>query len=120
MIRNIIKATLIFVIVISTSSIAQVAMALDLSLDNYSSVDLYQPQWAPYGVHYASKPNLNTLQTPSEFDTQSLNRGKKGFSLRLYSGDGLDDLRTNGYRHNSVNLPEEDPEAYGISIKQHF
>ena len=126
MIRNIIKVTLFFAIVISSSSIAQVAMALDsealdLDLRNISSNDPYHSYvWTTGAMQ--PRPGYQLITSPTSGQDASYSSGsiQKKFSWEIYSGDGLDDLRNGPYRHKSIYLPEEDEEAYGISIKQRF
>ena len=121
MIRNIIKATLVFVIVVSTSSIAQEAMALDLDLKNISSADPYYPYvWTPGAMQPRPTDTLNTSSNSHKFDPYPSSDFKKKFSWEIYSGDGLDNLRNSRSRHNRILLPEQDEDTYGISIKQWF
>ena len=120
MIRNIIKAALFFAIVISTGSITQVAMALDLSLENYLTADPYYTfGWTPDSVHQPSFYDINTMQAPGKRASRSI-AAQRRFSLEVYQGDGLDDLRRNRHNYRNIILPKEDQDAYGISIKQWF
>ncbi len=122
MIRNIIKAVLFFAVVVSASSVAHVATALDLSLENNSSDDPYHPfAWTPETVQQPSRQNSRSMiMQRSKGNSQMSDIAQKKFSLKVFQGDGLDDLRRNPDIHNMVILPEEDTEAYGIWLKQRF
>ncbi len=102
-------------------SIAQVAMALDLNLGNLSLTDPYHPYiWTPV-ITPPSGYSLNTSpRYGSDSPANSSSSEQRKFSLQIYRGDGLDDLRKDPHRYHGVKLPEEDVEAYGVSVKQRF
>ncbi len=122
MIRNIIRTILFFAVVVSASSVAHVATALDLSLENYSSDDPYHPfAWIPETVQQQSRQNSSSMiKQPREGDSKISGTAQRKFSLKVFQGDGLDNLRRNPDIDTMVILPEEDTEAYGIWLKQRF
>ena len=122
MIRNVIKAILFFAIVVSASSVAHVATALDLSLGDLSSAESYHPfAWIPETAQQQSSQNISSkIKQRRELDSQISETAPRKFSLEIYQGDGLDNFRRNPDKQNMVILPEEDTEAYGISVKQRF
>lgn len=122
MIRNVIKAILFFSIVVSASSVAHVATALDLSLGDYSSADSYHSfAWIPETAQQQSSQKFNSkIKQRREVDSQISETAPRKFSLEVYQGDGLDNLRRNPDKHNMVILPDEDTDAYGILVKQRF
>ena len=122
MIRNVIKATLFFAVVISACSVTQVTMALDLSLENNSSVDRYYPfAWIPDRAQSHSGQNGNSMLTlPANTGSQNSDNTYRGFSLEIYQGEDLEELRRSRNVYHKINLPDEDTDAFGISIKQRF
>ena len=122
MIRNVIKATLFFAVVISACSVTQVTMALDLSLENNSSVDLYYPfAWIPDRAQSHSGQNGNSILTlPGNTGSQNSDNTYREFSLEIYQGEDLEELRRSRNVYHKINLPDEDTDAFGISIKQRF
>lgn len=122
MIRNIIKATLLFTVVVSVSSVVQVAMALDLNLQDYSYIEPKPPYaGSSDSVWQQNSQNQGAKARHShERNSQNQDTFGKRFSFEIYQGDGLDDLRSKSYMYHNVILPKVDAEAYGISIKQRF
>ena len=122
MIRNVIKAILFFSIVVSASSVAHVAIALDLSLGDLSSADSYHSfAWMPETAQQQSSQNISSkIKQHRELDSQISETAPRKFSLQVHQGDGLDNLRRNPDKHNMVILPKEDTDVYGISVKQRF
>jgi len=122
MIRNVIKATVLFAVVVSASAVVQVATALDLSLGDLTSIDPHHPYVrAPDIMQQRSSQNFDAVAKPAapqdSGDSESVQRR---LSLQVYQGDGLDDLRQNPEQHNIAILPEEDTGAYGVSLKLRF
>lgn len=122
MIRSIIKTSILIAVLVSTSSITQLAVALDLDIDNdISSKAEYPFAWAPGDISIHSDQSLKSLTHQSNqkslYDTETVERK---FSFEIYQGDGLDDLRKNPKWHSKWILPKEDSDSYGIIIKQRF
>ncbi len=122
MIRSVIKATLFFACVISIGSIIQLGMAMDLSLGNHTFKDPSHPYaWTPNMIKQQGGYELNVLQElSSQSFSESPVEAQRKFSLEVYRGDGLDDLRRNTNNQHDIILPDEDPDAYGFAIKQRF
>ncbi len=122
MIRNVIKATLFFAVVVSACTVAQVATALDLGLGDLSSIDPHHPYaWTPDMMQQRNSQNFSAIvkfSTPQDSDGSE--PVQRRLSLQVYQGDGLDDLRQHPEQHSIAILPEEDAEAYGVSVKQRF
>ena len=132
MIRNIITTAIIFAALVSMASLAQIANAVepDLNLD----ISIYEDSLLTSSHPFAWTPNLSqheriiklyeSLLLPSVVEssgfTSSENSGQRLFSFEVYQGDGLDDLRQESKHHNSLLLPDEDIDAYGVSVKQRF
>lgn len=122
MIRSIIKTSILIAVLVSASSITQLAVALDLDIDNdISSKAEYPFAWAPGDISIHSDQNLKSLTHQSNqkslYDTETVERK---FSFEIYQGDGLDDLRKNPEGHSKWILPKEDSDSYGITIKHRF
>ena len=122
MIRNIIKTSILIAVLVSTSSITQLAVALDLEIDNDVSSEAQYPfAWAPGDISINKQRNLKSLTSQSTqkslYDSEKVERK---FSFEIYQGDGLDDLRKNPEGQNIWILPKEDSDSYGITIKQRF
>ena len=122
MIRNIIKATLFFAVVISACSVTQVTMALDLSLESNSLVDDYYPfTWeADLALPHSDQHSRSILTLPGNTGSQNANSAYKRFSLEIYQGEDLEELRRSRNIHHKINLPDEDTDAIGVSIKRRF
>ncbi|MEJ2114563.1 MAG: hypothetical protein P8X88_00535 [Gammaproteobacteria bacterium] len=138
MIRNIITATILLAALVSMATIGQVANAVepDLNLE----ISAYENNLSD-GVNnsfthpFSWTPNLSQqekiiklyerLFLPNSVNltgfTENTNKGadQRLLSFEVYQGDGLDDLRQMSKHHN-INLPDEDTEAYGVSVKQRF
>ena len=122
MIRSIIKTSILIAVLVSTSSIAQLAVALDLDIDSDISSEAQHPfAWVPGEISVHSGQNLKSLthQPPQKslYDSEKVERK---FSFEIYQGDGLDYLRKNPEGHSKWVLPKEDSDSYGITIKQRF
>ena len=136
MIRNIITAAILFAALVSMASLTQIASAVEPNL-NFDSTT-YEDSLLASSHPFAWTPNLSqhekiiqsyeSMLLPStaqnsEFSNStntSSTSGQRLFSFEVYQGDGLDDLRKKSKHHNSLLLPDEDIEAYGVSVKQRF
>ena len=137
MIRNIITIAIFLAVLVSIASIAQVARAVEpeLNLDisaykdnlatpSYSNVHPFS--WTPDLSQQAKIIQLyESLVLPESVDTSDITGDsavseQNLISFEIYQGDGLDDLRQRSKYHNRITLPDEDTEAYGVSIKQRF
>ncbi|QMU61859.1 MAG: hypothetical protein GKR92_09190 [Gammaproteobacteria bacterium] len=137
MIRNIITAAILLAALVSMASIAQIASAvepeLNLDISAYkdnvatsSSASAHPFSWTPDLSQQARIIKLyehmimpNTIDTTG-FPVESAAHEQRLISFEIYQGDGLDELRQRSKYHNSLTLPDEDPEAYGITVKQRF
>lgn len=122
MIRNVIKASILIAVLVPTGSITQVAVALDLNIDSeLSSVNHYPFAWAPEAISLDDNQHLRPIASQytkkSLYDTEVVERN---FSFKIYSGDGLDQLREKPGVHSKGIFPKEDTDTYGISINQRF
>ena len=122
MIRNVIKASILIAVLVSTGSITQVAVALDLNIDSeLSSVNHYPFAWAPEAISLDDNQHLRPLASQptkkSIYDSEVVERN---FSFKIYRGDGLDQLREKPGVHSKGIFPNEDTDTYGISINQRF
>ena len=122
MIRSIIKISILFAVLVSTSSISQLAVALDLDIDNDISSEAQYPfAWAPGDVSIHNGQNLKSLTNqPVQKSLYGSETEERKFSFEIYQGDGLDDLRKNPEGRSKWILPKEDYDSYGITIKQRF
>lgn len=138
MIRNIITAAILFSALISIASIMQLANAVEpelnlevsafkdnLATSNYSQTHPFA--WTPdlsqrdKVINLYERLVLPESSSPSEFVGEEIEESSQRlFSFEFYQGDGLDDLRQQSKHHNRITLPDEDPEAYGVSVKQRF
>jgi len=132
MIRNIITAAIFFAALVSMASLAQLASAVepDLNLD----ISIYEDSLITTSHPFAWTPNLSQqerimelyerLLLPSVVEHSGFSAPaateERLFSFEVYQGDGLDDLRQKSKHHNRLTLPDEDTEAYGVSVKQRF
>jgi hypothetical protein len=132
MIRNIITAAILFAALLSMTSLAQIANAIDpdLKLD----ISIYEDSLIATSYPFAWTPDLSQHERISKLYESLLLPsvvGSSGFSssettqqrlisFDIYQGDGLNDLRQESKHHNSLTLPDEDTEAYGVSVKQRF
>ena len=122
MIRNVIKASILIAMLVSISSIIQLAIALDLDIENEISNETQHTfAWEPENYSLHKSINLNPLKNShtqkSLYDSEMEERK---FSFEIFWGDGLDELRKNPGAHSKGILPKEDTDSYGISIKQRF
>jgi len=122
MIRNIIKTSILIAVLVSISSITQLAVALDLDIDNEISSEVqHHFVWAPGDISMRGSQNLKSLtHQPTQKSLYDSEAVERKFSFEIYQGDGLDDLRKNPGGHSLWILPKEDSDSYGISIKQRF
>ena len=137
MIRNIITAAILLAALVSMASIAQVASAVEpeLNLDMSAYKDnlavsshLYAHpfSWTPDQSQRARAIKLyEHLILPksvgtTDFSDEPAASKQRLISFEIYQGDGLDDLRQRSKYHNNITLPDEDIEAYGVSVKQRF
>ncbi|MGH1536552.1 MAG: hypothetical protein ACRBDX_00640 [Gammaproteobacteria bacterium] len=140
MIRNIITAAILLAALVSMASVAQIANAvepelnLDFSvLENGSANNLHYT----YSHPYSWTPDISQqekiiklyepLVLPSSINSAGFSGSDNGnsaeqrlFTFEVYQGDGLDDLRQQSKYHNNITLPDEDTEAYGVTVKQRF
>jgi len=135
MIRNITTAVIIFTALVSMASLTQIANAIepDLNFD----ISIYEDNSLTSSHPYAWTPDLsqreriiklyeklvlpNSAQSSSfSGSNSSANSGQRLFSFEVYQGDGLDDLREEATHYNRLLLPDEDDEAYEVSVKQRF
>ena len=122
MIRSIIKTSILIAVLVSSSSITQLAVALDLDIDNEISSEAEYPfAWALGDISIHNDQNLKFLTNqPAQKSLYGSETEERKFSFEIYQGDGLDDLRKNPEGHSKWILPKEDSESYGITIKQRF
>jgi hypothetical protein len=137
MIRNIITAAVLLAALVSMASTIQVAQAVEPEL--HLDVSAYTDNLAfPNTLHahpFAWTPDMSQHEkviklyerfalpkniVPSELLNDGNGSNQRLFSFEIYQGDGLDDLRQRSNHHNRVILPDEDTEAYGVSVKQRF
>lgn len=132
MIRNIITVAILSAALLSMASLAQVANAVepDLNLD----ISFYESGLLTSSHPFAWTPDLSqrekiikqyeSLLLPGVVErsgfSNSRNYQQRLISFEIYQGDGLDDLRQESKHYNSLTLPDEDTEAYGVSVKQRF
>ncbi len=139
MIRNIITAAILLAALVSMASISQVASAVepDLNLeisayennlsDGVNNSFTHPFSWTPNVSQQEKIIKLyERLFLPNSVNLTGIigntNKGadQRLFSFEVYQGDGLDDLRQRSKHHNNITLPDEDTEAYGVSVKQRF
>ena len=132
MIRNIITAAVLLAALVSVASVTQLANAgePDLNLD----ISIYEDSLITSSHPFAWTPNLSQQKriinlyehlflpdvVSSSGFSASANTEQRLFSFEIYQGDGLDELRQRSKFHNRIILPDEDTEAYGVSVKQRF
>lgn len=136
MIRNVISAAILLAALVSMASLVNIASAVEpeLNLD----ISAYEGSLATatflHAHPFAWTPDISqqqriiklyeSLVLPNSVDTsgfanQSNSADQSLFSFEIYQGDGLDDLRQKSTQFNRF-LPDEDTEAYGVSVKQRF
>ncbi|MFK7815143.1 MAG: hypothetical protein AB8B92_02305 [Gammaproteobacteria bacterium] len=135
MIRNIITAAILLAALVSITSIMQLAHAVepDLNLeisaykDNLATSNFSHPfAWTPdmsqqnRFIKLYERFVLPESIGPSGLIDDGADSNQRLFSFEIYQGDGLDDLRQQSKHHNRITLPDEDTEAYGVSVKQRF
>jgi hypothetical protein len=140
MIRNIIAAAILLATLVSFASVAQVASAVEPALnldisafrDNLaasSHSNVHPFSWTPDISQQERFIKLyERLVLPQSVDSsgfaghvgETVASKQKLYSFEVYQGDGLDDLRQRSKHYNSITLPDEDTEAYGVSVKQRF
>ena len=142
MIRNIISAAIFLAVLVSMASTAQVASAVEPELnlnisayennlsDGVNNSFSHPFSWTPnvsqqekiikLYEHLFLPKFVNVTKALEEIRIGALPREQRLFSFEIYQGDGLDDLRRRSKYHNSITLPDEDTEAYGVSVKQRF
>ena len=117
MVKSIIRASLLFASFISLASLTQVVSALDLNLDD--DVLLYAQYPMSLTSELTNPEQLFIL--PQAFDASVRKKTiEKKFSFEVYHGDAYNDLREKQDRTHGYILPEEDEDAYGISLKKKF
>ena len=135
MIRKIITGSILFATLVSITSVAHVARAVEPNLKLDISAFEGDLTTSKKFAHHAFSwtPNLAlrkkviniyerllspiTLE-PAEFSFSPDEPTQRLFSFEVYQGDGLDDLRSR--THNNITLPDEDTSAYGVTVKQRF
>ncbi len=140
MIRNIITTAILFAALVSIASTVQIVSAVEpeLNLDLSAFEDNLAISSHSFAHPFSWTPNISKQQKiinlykrlilPQALDSSSFagyagqNAGSEQrlFSFGIYQGDGLDDLRKRSKHHNDITLPDEDTEAYGVSVKQRF
>jgi len=137
MIRNIITAAILLAALVSIASIMQLAHAVEPELnleisaykDNLAIANdtaIHPFSWTPDMSHQERVIKLYEhlllpeTSRPSELVDDEIQSDQRLFSFEIYQGDGLDDLRQQSKHHNRLTLPDEDTEAYGVSVKQRF
>lgn len=140
MIRNIITVAILLAALVSIASTVQIASAVEpeLDLDFSAFEDSFAISSYSFAHPFSWTPNLSKQQKiiklyerlilPQSLDSSSFvgyagqvaGSGQRLFSFEIYQGDGLDDLRNQSKHHNNITLPDEDTEAYGVSVKQRF
>ncbi len=119
MIRNVIKVTLFLALVTSASSVAQVAMALDLEYEGFETSETSFPFiWSPNAIIKNSQNLDINMRSNTILDLETNSPIQKKFSFQLYQGDNLDQIRAED-RYDRI-IPDEDEDGYGISIKTRF
>ena len=135
MIRKIITGSILLATLVSITSVAHVARAvepnlnIDISADNGNIAAAKIPathafSWTPdlalrkKATNFYERLLLPTHLDPIDFSFTTAESNQRLFSLEVYQGDGLDDLRSNP-NHN-ITLPDEDTSAYGVTVKQRF
>ena len=95
MIRNVIKASILIAMLVSISSITQLAIALDLEIENeISNKAQHAFAWEPENYSLHKRINLNPLTYPStQKSSYDSEMEERKFSFEIYRGDGLDELR---------------------------
>jgi len=136
MIRNIISAAILLAALISIASVAQVANAVDLDL-NVDVSTFGHSDGTEFNHPYSWTPNVSKQEkiirlyehiifqngvstTGFAGDGYPVAGEQRLLSFEIYQGDGLNDLREQSSHHNRITLPDEDTEAYGVSVKQRF
>ena len=137
MIRNIITAAILLAALVSMASVAQIASAVEpeLNLDISAYKDNLAVSSQLYAHPFSWTPDLSQrarviklyehlvlpkfLETTGFSDEPAVSE-QRLFSFEIYQGDGLDDLRQRSKYHNNITLPDEDTEAYGVTVKQRF
>ncbi len=135
MIRNIITATVLLAALVSMASIMQLAHAVEPELnfeisaykDNLAEADASHPfAWTPdLSLQNRVIKLYESLIVPKSIRPSGVidygtDTNQQLFSFEIYQGDGLDDLRQQSKHHNRITLPDEDTEAYGVTVKQRF
>lgn len=132
MIRKVITAAILFAAFISMASVAQVASAVEPELN--LEISAYEDDLATADHPFAWTPDLaqqkriiklyERLILPKNIESSSFTKqntvDQRLFSFEIYQGDGLDDLRLKFKHHNSLTLPDDDTNAYGVTVKQRF
>ena len=132
MIRNIITAAILLAALISMASVIQVASAVEPELN--LEISAYENGLATANHPFAWTPDLaqrekiiqlyERLILPKNIESSNYSEQNTAdprlFSFEFYQGDGLDDLRLQSKHHNSLTLPDEDTDAYGVTVKQRF
>ena len=140
MIRNVISAAILLAALVSLASLANIASAVEPELNlDISAYDgslarvensLAHPfAWTPdvsqqeriiklYERLILTNPTASSSLV--NFSNDSATSEQRLFSFEIYQGDGLDDLRQQSKHYNRLTLPDEDTEAYGVSVKQRF
>lgn len=116
MIKPIIKASLLFASFVSMASLTNVS-ALDLNI--YDDTYFYAQYPMSLTSELTNPEQLFIL--PQSFDSSVTKKAlQRKFSFELYHGDAYNDLRGAHDRNHGYILPEEDENAYGISLKKKF
>jgi len=132
MIRNIITVAISLAAFISIVSIVQVASAVEPELN--LEISAYEDDLATDNHPFAWTPDLaqqkrniklyKRLTLPNNLESGSFSEqsttDQRLFSFEIYQGDGLDELRLKSKHHNSLTLPDEDTDAYGVTVKKRF
>jgi|GEM_PF-4615318 len=140
MIRNIISGALFLAVLVAMASLANVASAvepvLNLDISAYEG-DLATPEtsfahpfsWTPDISHQQKVidlyerlilPSTGEITSLGSYENEANPAEQRIFSFEIYQGDGLDDMRQQSKHYNRLTLPDEDTEAYGVSVKQRF
>ncbi len=136
MIRKIITGSILLATLVSISSVAHVARAVepDLKLDIPISQGDFSTNKKNATHAFSWTPDLALRKRVSNLYERLLlpktvNQRDYSFSadesdqdlisFEVYQGDGLDDLRSHSTHHN-ITLPDEDTSAYGVTVKQRF
>jgi hypothetical protein len=137
MIRNVITAAIFIAAIVSLASLAHIASAvepeLNLDISAYKG-SLATPENS-FAHPFAWTPDISQQQRiiklyermilPTSVEASGLSNElnapqQRKYSFEIYQGDGLDDLREQSKHYNRLTLPDEDTEAYGVSVKQRF